>query len=237
MSRKTIIILAIIIQLAVLVSFGVRYEILGRTGTTLYIPLRGYDPTDILRGDYVNLSYELPYSGSTEGYSSEQQYLIPIIDSTTITGIKQITTTRPEYGIYFQIRNGWMQNTTQKYTIRNKSGKQETITGELCQKEWKIGDEVLYMSGQVQSIREITPEERDNSTWQWWLVGTLISQSTCSGNYRFQTTATDRWFVREWTGHDIEKQIRDGKMYGEWKVGNNGAVIITDIVAKEKLPK
>jgi uncharacterized membrane-anchored protein len=135
MSRKTIIILAILIQLAVLASFSGRYEILKKTGTTVYVPLRGYDPTDILRGDYVNLSYELPYSGSNESYSSEQQYLIPIIDSATITGIKQITTTRPESGIYFQIRNGWMQNTIQQYTITNKSGTQETITSELCQKE------------------------------------------------------------------------------------------------------
>ena len=128
MSRKTIIILAIIIQLIVLSSFVVRYELLKSTGKTIYIPLRGYDPTDILRGDYVRLSYELPYSGSTQSYSSEQQYLIPIITGTTITGIEKITITQPEYGIYFQIRNGWE------------------------------GDD---------------------------------------GSYRFQTTATDRWFVRE----------------------------------------
>jgi uncharacterized membrane-anchored protein len=146
----------------------VRYELLKSTGKTIYIPLRGYDPTDILRGDYVNLSYELPYSGSTQSYSSEQQYLIPTITGTTVTGIEKITTTKPQSGIYFQIRNGWEDD---------------------------------------------------------------------GGNYRFQTTATDRWFVREWTGLDIEKQIRDGEMYGEWKVGSNGAVIITNIVSKEKLPK
>jgi uncharacterized membrane-anchored protein len=63
MTRRHIIILTIILQLAVLGSFVVRYELLKLTGTTLYIPLRGYDPTDLFRGDYVNLAYELPYSG------------------------------------------------------------------------------------------------------------------------------------------------------------------------------
>lgn len=49
MSRKIFIILAIIVQLAILTSFVVRYEILKSTGTTVYVPLRGYDPTDIFR--------------------------------------------------------------------------------------------------------------------------------------------------------------------------------------------
>jgi GDYXXLXY protein len=128
MSRKTIIILAIIIQLAVLLSFVGRYEVLKHTGTTVYIPLRGYDPTDILRGDYVNLSYELPYSGNTQSYSSEQQYLIPIITGTNVTGIEKITTTQPESGIYFQIRNGWEGNTLQNFTIKTISGKELKYT-------------------------------------------------------------------------------------------------------------
>jgi uncharacterized membrane-anchored protein len=59
MSRRTIIILIIIIQLAILASFAGRYEVLKQTATAVYIPVTGYDPTDLLRGDYVNLSYEL----------------------------------------------------------------------------------------------------------------------------------------------------------------------------------
>ncbi len=144
MSRKTIIILAIIIQLAVLVSFVGRYEMLKHTGTTVYIPLRGYDPTDILRGDYVRLSYELPYSGSTESYSSEQQYLIPVITGTTVTGIEKITPTQPESGIYFQIRNGWTTNTIQSYTIKTASGKELGYTGSSCLDMEPIGTKILY---------------------------------------------------------------------------------------------
>lgn len=129
MSRKSLIIIAIVIQLAILSSFVVRYEILIQTGATVYIPLRGYDPTDILRGDYVNLSYELPYSGSTQSYSSGKQYLIPIITGHIVTGIQEITQVQPESGVYFQIRNGWQGNATQKYTIATASGTQLGYTG------------------------------------------------------------------------------------------------------------
>lgn len=196
MSRKTIIILAIIIQLIVLSSFVVRYELLKSTGTTVYIPLRGYDPTDILRGDYVRLSYELPYSGSTQSYSSEQQYLIPIITGTTITGIEKITTTKPKSGIYFQIRNGWQIDTMQTYTIKTASGKELGYTGSSCLDMEPIGAKILYVltiDDTVGDVRLIRPDW-DNLGYS---TGTLISQSTCIGSYRFQTTATDRWFVRE----------------------------------------
>lgn len=106
MSRKTIVILAIIIQLIVLTSFVVRYEILKKTGATVYIPVELYDPTDLFRGDYVSLSYELPYSGSTLDYSSERQYIVPEIQGNMVTRIANITTKKPDSGIYFQIRNG-----------------------------------------------------------------------------------------------------------------------------------
>jgi uncharacterized membrane-anchored protein len=105
MPRNTLIIIAIIIQLIVLASFVVRYETLKQTGTTVYIPVELYDPTDLLRGDYVSLSYELPYSGSTREYSSERQYIVPEMQGNMITKIENITTTKPASGIYFQIRN------------------------------------------------------------------------------------------------------------------------------------
>lgn len=106
MSRNTLIILAILLQLIILASFVVRYETLKQTGTIAYIPVELYDPTDLFRGDYVSLSYELPYSGSTREYSSERQYMIPEMQGNMITSIKTLTTTKPASGIYFQIRSG-----------------------------------------------------------------------------------------------------------------------------------
>ena len=97
MNRKNLTIIFIVLQILVLGSFIVRYEFLKVTGTTVYIPLRGYDPTDIFRGDYVNLAYELPYEGNNLSYSyGEKQYLIPEIEGKSVTKIQQITTTKPE---------------------------------------------------------------------------------------------------------------------------------------------
>jgi uncharacterized membrane-anchored protein len=49
LTRQHCIIMAIVLQIIVLSSFVVRYELLKSTGKTVYIPLRGYDPTDIFR--------------------------------------------------------------------------------------------------------------------------------------------------------------------------------------------
>jgi hypothetical protein len=133
-----------------------------------------------------------------------------------------------------------MRESTQTYTLDTGSGKIIELPSSYCQTEWKPGDEILYLSGstkEVQSIRALTAEDKKNSLEQWWLVGKLISKWPCSGTYQFQTTATDRWFVREWSGTDVEKKIREWYMHAEWKLGNNGAIIITNILSKEDLPK
>ncbi len=239
MNHKNLVIVFIALQILVLGSFIVRYELLKATGTTIYVPLRGYDPTDIFRGDYVNLAYELPYEGTPASYSyGEKQYLIPEIEGKNVTKILQITNTKPESGIYFQIQNWWMQSSTQKYTMTSSSGSKIEIMSTFCQNEWKPGDKVLYISGdanEVQSIRVLSKEDTENSIRQWWKVATLISKWECIGTYRFQTTATDRWFLPEGEGIDLEKKIREGNMYAEWKLGGNGAVIITGVVGKEEL--
>jgi hypothetical protein len=116
MNRKILTILAILLQLLVLGSFIVRYEILKQTGSTVYIPVTGYDPTDIFRGDYVNLAYELPYTGSVDSSVTRKKYLIPEIDDNRAIRIKNIVSQKPESGIYFQILDGW-QNQKISYTL------------------------------------------------------------------------------------------------------------------------
>ena len=136
MNHKNLVIVFIALQILVLGSFIVRYELLKATGTTIYVPLRGYDPTDIFRGDYVNLAYELPYEGTPTSYSyGEKQYLIPEIEGKSVTNIQQITNIKPESGIYFQIQNGWMQSSTQKYTVTSSSGSKIEIMSTFCQTE------------------------------------------------------------------------------------------------------
>ncbi len=238
MNRKTITIIAIAIELIILGSFIVRYETLKSTGTTLYIPLRGYDPTDIFRWDYINLAYELPYNGVATAYSSERQYLIPEIQGRLISGVRAITTTRPTDGTYFQIKNGWSSARQEIYTLETGSGEILTYTGTTCLgNDYKITDTVYYAAYTEgnKSIYSISKEQWKNINNIW--EATILTKSACTGTYRFQTTATDRWFVKEWTGLDLEKKIRKWDMYAEWKAGNNGTIIISNILTKEQLPK
>lgn len=138
MNRKNLTIIFIVLQILVLGSFIVRYEFLKATGTTVYIPLRGYDPTDIFRGDYVNLAYELPYEGNNLSYSyGEKQYLIPEIEGKSVTRIQQITTTKPESGIFFQIQNGF-SNQTEEFTLESASGKVLSYHSTMCIAEIKV---------------------------------------------------------------------------------------------------
>ncbi|MBC7503761.1 GDYXXLXY domain-containing protein [Candidatus Gracilibacteria bacterium] len=238
MNRKILTVIAIVIQLIVLGSFIIRYETLKSTGTTLYIPLRGYDPTDIFRGDYVNLAYELPYSGSTVSNYGENQYLVPKMQGNMILGVQSLGTTRPDTGIYFQIKNGG-GNQQEIYTVKTGSGDILTYSGRDCLgKDYKVGDTVYYPSYEesgkvIYSISKKQESKIDTS----WKSAKILTKSACTGTYRFQTTAADRWFVKEGTGLIIEKKIQEGNMYAQWKVGGNGAVIITNLVSKEELPK
>lgn len=73
----------------------------------------------------------------------------------------------------------------------------------------------------------MTPDVNYYATWN---TGKILTVGKCTGTYRFQSIATDRWFVTEGAGTDLEKKIREGNMYAEWKVGKNGAVVITGVV-------
>ena len=234
MSRKIFIILAIIVQLAILTSFVVRYEILKSTGTTVYVPLRGYDPTDIFRWDYVNLSYELPYSGSVDrdiDSYSERLYASIDIDNRSVVSLSSISRVEPTSGLFFQVRNG-SSNQKQAYTILTASGKTLPYEASDCM-DYQIGQQISYYSwdkdNTISNIYEDVSEEGK--------LGKIVTKWACSGTYRFQTTATDRFFVREKTGLALEEAIREWDLYGVWKVSDNGAVIITDIISKKELPK
>jgi hypothetical protein len=51
--------------------------------------------------------------------------------------------------------------------------------------------------------------EKDSSEYyKDWKKGKISSIGACTGNYRFQTTATDRWFVPEGKGYDLEDKLR-----------------------------
>ncbi len=208
MNKKKYIILVIALQIAVLMSFIVRYEILKATGTTVYVRLRGYDPTDIFRGDYVNLAYEFPYSGTRNIYG--MRYLTPEIDDDRVTGIQDLSREEPKEGVFFQISS--ISPTMTRDIILSVSTGELTYTDRSCGQtygeQYGIGESITYEQYGMSPVSSIY-KGSDKSINQDGKIATIKSITPCVGTARIRTTATDRWFVPDGTGLDLEKRIRE----------------------------
>ena len=239
MNKKSLIILAIVFQITVLCSFIVRYEYLKATGMTLYVPLRGYDPTDIFRGDYVNLRYEFPYesSGSADLYRS--RYIVPKIEWARIVGVESMSEREPTSKVFFQIKNA-SANSTREIILSTSTWElmyRDTSCGYTHTEKYLVWEEVYYEKYENNPVSYIYKIANNNSSSQPQKKALIKSLSSCIGTLGLTVSDIDRWFVPDGRGLDLEKKIREGKMYAEWKVGSNGAVIITDVLSEESLPK
>ncbi len=134
---------------------------------------------------------------------------MPTLQGNVISGVRSITTTRPDTGIYFQIKNAW-NNQQEIYTLKTGSGEILTYSGTSCLgKDYKLDDTVYYPSYEGDKTIHTISKKQEKDTNNIWKVATIVTKSACTGTYRFQTTATDRWFVKEGTGLDLEKKIRE----------------------------
>lgn len=57
MKKPLLFVLAAAIQIIAMLSIAARYSYVETTGDTVYIPAVGFDPRDMFRGDYANVSY------------------------------------------------------------------------------------------------------------------------------------------------------------------------------------
>jgi uncharacterized membrane-anchored protein len=244
MNKQKYIILAILLQIGVLMSFVVRYEMLKASGTTVYVPLRGYDPTDIWRGDYVNLAYEIPYTQSgNESYFYSAHYLTPEIVGDRIVGVKSISREKPNKGLFLQISNA-SPRTSRDIIITTMSGTELIYRDRNCNPIytvwWVVNYETWKNNGNTEQI-SIYPVKLWSENIYWntdkRLQATIQSIMPCEGSLNIRTAATDRWFVPDGTGLELEKKIRENTMYAEWKVGKNGAVVLTNVIWEDELPK
>lgn len=65
-------------------------------------------------------------------------------------------------------------------------------------KDYNVGDTVYYPSYEesgkvIYSISKKQESKIDTP----WKSAKILTKSACTGTYRFQTTAADRWFVKE----------------------------------------
>lgn len=74
--------------------------------------------------------------------------------------------------------------------------------------DYQVGDSVYYPYYDPNpTIFTITKDAKNTDSN--WRKATIITKSACTDVYRFQTTATDRFFVKEGSGADLERQIRE----------------------------
>lgn len=57
MDKKFLFAAAAAIQVLAVVAIAVRYELVDRYGTEILVPAFGYDPMDVFRGQYANVTY------------------------------------------------------------------------------------------------------------------------------------------------------------------------------------
>lgn len=101
MKKQYLFVAAAAIQIVALLVIAVRYELVDRYGTEILVPAFGYDPTDLFRGDYVNLTYG-PVSSWTGALDFKPEagmkaFVTPEISSTgTFVAIKSVTRDKPE---------------------------------------------------------------------------------------------------------------------------------------------
>ena len=237
MKKSLYIFLALSLQFIILFSVIGKYEYIKNTGITTYIEASGYDPTDIFKGDYVNVQYRLPvpekYNKEVENIYSWTFYIVPKIEKDIITGIESIGKKRPNEEIFMKVKNAWIQK-SQVLKIKWNDGSIYSYTNTWCdEKSYKQWSKVWYTLFNNE-ITYVTPT--DNT---WWNAGNLegfISElGACQNVLSLSTSQTDRFYVQDKSWIHLEKKIQDGKMYAKWKIGKNGFILFEDLVEKKDI--
>lgn len=109
MKKSALFALAAALQIVATLSIAARYEYVERTGEILKIRAYGYDPTDLFRGDYVNISYGdlATWSGSIdfEPKGGQRIYVVPTVSSSgEIIALESVSDTAPQSGRYLAAR-------------------------------------------------------------------------------------------------------------------------------------
>lgn len=109
MKKSVLFALAAALQIVLAFSIAARYEYVERTGETLKIRAYGFDPTDLFRGDYVNVDYGdlSSWSGSIgfDPKGGERVYVVPTVSSSgEIVSISSVSATVPDSPRYLSAR-------------------------------------------------------------------------------------------------------------------------------------
>lgn len=108
--RKTFIILAIVLQVAILVFIAAKREIIVSTGKTVFLRTAPIDPRDMFRGDFVRLHYEISSipMGKVRGDFSVAKdkgqyelYAVMKKDERGLGELEYVTDVKPEGDVFY----------------------------------------------------------------------------------------------------------------------------------------
>jgi uncharacterized membrane-anchored protein len=197
----------------------------------------------MFRGDYVSVSYSLTGTYDTATYSgdlSSVRYIVPAFSGGTISGIARFSVDVPTDPMYIQVQRIWADSGRNIY-VRGTDSKQYVYNDRNCTYDYVQDKKVnWYDYGGAESTNTSISYLNDNYSTEDnpnYRNGTLVRADVCTGNFRFTTTATDRYFVPEDTGLALEDKLRNESMYAKWAVGNKGVVVLLDILPQSQIPK
>jgi uncharacterized membrane-anchored protein len=111
--RKIFIVLAVLMQVAVLAYMAGEREYILRTGRVIYLRTAPVDPRDIFRGDYVRLNYEISsipavslLNGKTAAIAKGEKVYVRLEETANnLYELKEVSKDRPGEGVYLAGRS------------------------------------------------------------------------------------------------------------------------------------
>lgn len=252
MNKKLIyVILAIILQLALLSWIIYRYQSVLATWTRVVVPVRFYDPRDLMRWDYVNLSYDISmvswenldlgtWYNSMRGI---KLYVVPKMNWDNVVGIESVSKEIPKDKLYFnaKILYSHTANYLIKLSIPTKSW--EIIryyntnffynwTWDLVNIYYNDPNWLWFNSGSViLNVWDISEKYNYYNKMITWTVQSLQVYTQLQLDY-----GVDRFFIKERSGYELEQKIRDNLVDAIWRV-KNWKIVIESLVIDWKTLK
>jgi len=244
MKKYLLIWLVILLQLLVLWWIIYKYQSVLNYWKQVFVKIQPVDPRDIFRWDYVVLNYDISqFSWDTNitWDHNKSVYVVPTLSWDTIIWISKILE-NPSNDFFIKSKL-WYINTETNMKIRILSSSWEIIKtyNSYYQDNYKVGDKLkVYFYGswveEISYIEDANSIENDyykkNYTLFTWEIVDLNQIKTINLQY-----SADRFFVKEWTGKEIEQNLRDGDSYASWKVWENWEIVVDWIVINGKFIK
>lgn len=236
----------VLLQILILSWIIAKYSYVLITWTEIQVKTIPVDPRDIFRGDYVTLSYDInTYSISwDQNYSNnENLFVVPKMEGNKVTWIESITKESPIW-LYFKakvesinsIANMQIKVYWTWWWFEIKEYTKTYYSDYLNFWEWDKLKVYLTKTGSINYIykdyNQVNQKKIDTFT-DTYRAGEIIKIQKIAKQIILDYNA-NRFFIKEWTWKEIEKQIRENTVYAVWKVSKSWKIVVSDLSFEDK---